>query len=69
MPTWFALLRRHLEVEGWSVTAVTGGEDAQTALGREEYAVVLTDLVMEPIDGLGVLREASACSRGPESSS
>jgi DNA-binding NtrC family response regulator len=53
-----ALLRRHLEGEGWAVTAVTGGEDAQTALGREEYAVVLTDLVMEPIDGLAVLREA-----------
>jgi two-component system, NtrC family, response regulator HydG len=53
-----ALLRRHLEMEGWAVTAVTGGEDAQTALGREEYAVVLTDLVMEPIDGLAVLREA-----------
>ena len=29
-----ALLRRHLEGEGWAVTAVTGGEDAQTALGR-----------------------------------
>jgi two-component system response regulator HydG len=53
-----ALLRRHLEIEGWAVTAVTGGEDAQTALGREEYAVVLTDLVMEPVDGLAVLREA-----------
>ena len=53
-----ALLRRHLEMEGWAVTAVTGGEDAQTALGREEYAVVLTDLVMEPVDGLAVLREA-----------
>jgi two-component system, NtrC family, response regulator HydG len=53
-----ALLRRHLEGEGWSVTAVTGGEDAQTALGREEYTVVLTDLVMEPVDGLAVLREA-----------
>jgi DNA-binding NtrC family response regulator len=53
-----ALLRRHLEVEGWSVTAVTGGEDAQTALGQDGYAVVLTDLVMEPIDGLTVLREA-----------
>jgi DNA-binding NtrC family response regulator len=52
-----ALLRRHLEGDGWSVTAVTGGEDAQTALGREEYAVVLTDLVMEPVDGLAVLRE------------
>jgi DNA-binding NtrC family response regulator len=53
-----ALLRRHLEVEGWSVTAVTGGEDAQTALGREEFAVVLSDLVMEPVDGLAVLRDA-----------
>ena len=52
-----ALLRRHLEGDGWSVTAVTGGEDAQTALGREEYSVVLTDLVMEPVDGLAVLRE------------
>ena len=53
-----ALLRRHLEGDGWPVTAVTGGEDAQTALGREEYAVVLTDLIMEPVDGLAVLREA-----------
>ena len=53
-----ALLRRHLETEGWAVSGVTGGEDAQTALGREEYAVVLTDLVMEPVGGLDVLREA-----------
>jgi DNA-binding NtrC family response regulator len=53
-----ALLRRHLETDGWPVTAVTGGEDAQTALGREEYAVVLSDLIMEPVDGLAVLREA-----------
>jgi DNA-binding NtrC family response regulator len=53
-----ALLRRHLEGDGWPVTAVTGGEDAQTALSREEYAVVLTDLIMEPVDGLAVLREA-----------
>ena len=29
-----ALLRRHLEGEGWAVTAVTGGEDAQTARSR-----------------------------------
>src|SRR5262249_19060135 len=53
-----ALLRRHPEAEGWSVTGVTSGEDAQIALARDEYAVVLTDLVMEPVDGLGVLREA-----------
>jgi DNA-binding NtrC family response regulator len=53
-----ALLRRHLEAEGWSVTTATGGEEAQVAVGRDEYAVVLTDLVMEPVDGLAVLREA-----------
>jgi DNA-binding NtrC family response regulator len=53
-----ALLRRHLEGDGWAVTAVTGGEDAHIALGREEYSVVLTDLIMEPVDGLAVLREA-----------
>src|SRR5262245_40065666 len=53
-----ALLRRHLEGDGWAVTAGPGGGGAQAAVGREDYAVILTDLVMEPVDGLGVLREA-----------
>jgi len=53
-----AVLRRHLEHEGWTVTAVTSGEEACAALQREEFAVVLTDLVMEPVDGLTVLSEA-----------
>ncbi len=52
------LLQRHLESEGWGVTAVTNGAEARAALEREEFAVVLTDLVMEPVDGLAVLREA-----------
>ena len=47
-----AVLRRHLEHEGWTVTAVTSGEEGCAALQREEFAVVLTDLVMELVDGL-----------------
>jgi DNA-binding NtrC family response regulator len=53
-----AVLRRHLEHEGWTVTAVTSGEEACVALQREDFAVVLTDLVMEPVDGLAVLSQA-----------
>ncbi|MBI4608247.1 MAG: sigma-54-dependent Fis family transcriptional regulator [Candidatus Rokubacteria bacterium] len=53
-----ALLQRHLEGEGWAVTSAISGSDALAALQREEYAVVLTDLVMDEVDGLGVLREA-----------
>ena len=52
------LLQRHLEREGFAVSAVTTGGDAVAALGREEYDVVLTDLVMDEVDGLAVLREA-----------
>jgi len=57
-PDMVALLRRHLETEGWAVTALTSGSEACAALERDEFAVVLTDLVMEPVDGLAVLREA-----------
>jgi DNA-binding NtrC family response regulator len=53
-----AVLRRHLEHEGWTVTAVTSGEEGCAALQQEEFAVVLTDLVMEPVDGLTVLSQA-----------
>jgi len=58
------LLREHLESEDWQVTAVTSGADACAALAQEEFAVVLTDLVMEPVDGLAVLREAQRLQPG-----
>jgi DNA-binding NtrC family response regulator len=57
-PEMLAVLQRHLESEGWAVLAMTGGAEACAALSREEFAIVLTDLVMEPIDGLAVLRES-----------
>jgi DNA-binding NtrC family response regulator len=53
-----ALLRRHLDGEGFAVTGVSGGTEAGEALAREDFDLVLTDLVMEPVDGLAVLKEA-----------
>ena len=53
-----SILERHLEREGHAVTGLTGGAEAGAALAREEFDLVLTDLVMEPIDGLALLREA-----------
>ena len=52
------LMQRHLESEGFAVTPAHSGAEAMAALARGEYDVVLTDLVMDEIDGLAVLREA-----------
>jgi len=57
-PEMVGVLVRHLEGEGRAVTAVTGGGAAVAALAREEFEVVLTDLVMDGVDGWAVLREA-----------
>jgi DNA-binding NtrC family response regulator len=53
-----ALLQRHLELEGFSVHTATGGPGAVAALQREEYHVILSDLVMDGGDGLEVLTAA-----------
>jgi DNA-binding NtrC family response regulator len=50
-------LARHLDGDGFRVTSVTTGEDALRALGRETFEVVLTDLVMDRIDGLAILKD------------
>jgi len=57
-PEMLSLLQRSLESEGRTVTAVASGAEAVAALGRDEFDVVLTDLVMDGVDGWGVLREA-----------
>jgi two-component system response regulator HydG len=53
-----SLLARHLEREGRAVVIAKSGEEALAALGREEFDVVLTDVVMDDVDGWAVLREA-----------
>ncbi|MGH7392085.1 MAG: sigma-54-dependent transcriptional regulator [Candidatus Rokuibacteriota bacterium] len=57
-------LERHLVAEGFGVTTVTGGQEALAALARDEYAVVLTDLKMDAVDGLAVLAEAQRLQPG-----
>jgi two-component system, NtrC family, response regulator HydG len=52
------LIQRHLEGEGFAVTPAHSGAEALTVLARDEYDVVVTDLVMDEVDGLAVLREA-----------
>jgi DNA-binding NtrC family response regulator len=58
------MVQRHLEGEGFAVTPLHTGPDAITALARDEYDVILTDLVMSDVDGLAVLREAQRLQPG-----
>lgn len=51
-------LARELQMEHFTVTSVSNGTDAITALQNGQYHVVITDLMMPGIDGFGVLKGA-----------
>jgi DNA-binding NtrC family response regulator len=53
------LLRRHLEREGLAVATATSGTAALAALEGADFDVVLTDLVMDDVGGLDILRAAA----------
>jgi DNA-binding NtrC family response regulator len=59
-PEMVSLLDRHCARQGWAVTGISGGRDALEMLAREHVDVVLTDLVMDDVDGLKLLREAQS---------
>ncbi len=48
------LLRR----ERYAITEVAGGQEAVEQLGRDVFDLVITDLMMEPVSGLDILRLA-----------
>jgi DNA-binding response OmpR family regulator len=54
-----------LEQEGYHVFTATNGETAIELIKRNHFDLILTDLVMDPIDGMGVLKEAK--EKNPES--
>ena len=60
-----AVLRRHLEAEGYAVTAIADGRAALDAMKVDEFDLILTDLVMDDVDGLALLREAHRCEPPP----
>lgn len=47
-----------LTSEGYSVTTALSGEEAMELLKKQDFDVVLTDLKMGKVDGIGVLEEA-----------
>src|SRR5690554_1189198 len=49
-----------LELAGHHVVAVDGGEPALEMLGREAFDLVVSDLRMQPMDGLTLLAEIRA---------
>lgn len=53
-------LARALERTGYAVTAVDGGVPALALLQRQEYDLLLTDIVMPEIDGIELAQRASA---------
>jgi two-component system response regulator PilR (NtrC family) len=61
-------MREFLEImltrEGYGVTLAENGEKACGALEREEFDLVITDIRMKGIDGIGVLKMAK--SRNPD---
>lgn len=47
-----------LEKDGYTVATAESGEKAIEMISEKDFDLVLTDLVMDPIDGIGVLKKA-----------
>jgi len=50
---------RVLTSEGYKVTQARGGQEALKALEEQEYDLVLSDMVMEDMDGLDLLKKVN----------
>ncbi|RLB42716.1 MAG: sigma-54-dependent Fis family transcriptional regulator, partial [Deltaproteobacteria bacterium] len=57
-------MREFLEImltaEGYDVTLASGGEEACAFLDKSRYDLIVTDIRMKDIDGIGVLKKAKA---------
>lgn len=54
-----AVIRKRLEIEGFSVGEAQSGKEALAKLGKEDYSILLTDIRMPEMDGIVLLREVS----------
>ncbi|MDM8535248.1 response regulator [Desulfobacterales bacterium HSG17] len=50
---------KDFEYEGYTVGTASSGEQAVTKLQNSHFDLVITDLVMPGVDGIGVLKEAT----------
>ncbi len=60
------LIEGTLKDAGYSVRTVTNGEEALKLLKKNAYDVVITDLKMEPVDGMAVLKRAKELNESTE---
>lgn len=63
-PTSLLLLNRGLSRLDYPVTTASGGAEAIKLIAQEYFDVIITDLMMPEIDGVGVLKAAK--SRNPQ---
>jgi YesN/AraC family two-component response regulator len=54
-----------IEQEGYNVTTANSGEKAIELINENHFDLILTDLVMEPVNGMRVLKKAK--EKNPES--
>jgi two-component system response regulator HydG len=59
-PEMVSTLARQLATPGWQVTTADTGAAALAAIEAREFDVILTDIVMNGVDGLAILRHAHA---------
>ena len=59
-PVILKSLVRDLEAEGYAITTAESGEEAVVKLQQQHFDMVITDLVMEGIDGIQVLKAAKS---------
>jgi two-component system response regulator HydG len=64
-PEMVRLLQREFAGEGWTVEGATSGATALETLKNEDVEVVLTDLVMDGVDGIELLRAAQRHEPAP----
>jgi DNA-binding NtrC family response regulator len=60
------LIEGTLQDAGYSVKTVTSGQQALKLLEKNTYDVVITDLKMEPVDGMAVLKKTKKLNRSTE---
>ena len=62
-PEMLLFLKRFFQRKGYSVTAVTSGEDAWSAGTETEYDLVISDLVLEKMSGMELLKKTRAIDK------
>lgn len=62
-PEMLLFLKRFFQRKGYTVTAVASGEDAWTAVSETEYDLVISDLLLEKMSGMELLKKPGPLTR------